>query len=224
MPRKPIPWEEMTPEQRKRSTAAKAALAKKQGQQAPPTPKATVPTSVEATPDIPAAPLIPGEKTEPPVPPNPLTRAQKASATDSPTIQGLIPQKVTQTKPEDVVVPEGRQGELIKIYFVADGWTALNKLWYEGEDVTVEVGSPEWRDTVDSHGFSWLDLTETQQIDRYEEVKFRHGPNPYKKLTKEQLEEAAKAGDVDPDSEVLGVRARKKQQRSADVGKALLGR
>jgi hypothetical protein len=79
---------------------------------------------------------------------------------------------------------------VIVVHFVADGFTAFKEVWYRGQELRVEVGSPEWIETcepktviegVPASGKSWLRLTEEEQENRYNgAVYFRHGPRPGK--------------------------------------------
>ncbi len=88
------------------------------------------------------------------------------------------------TSPE-LAVPAnpGDKGNIL-IHFVEDGFTALGVVWYRGQEVEFEPGSPAYNDTCDRNGRSWLALAddESAQIDRWGKVKFRRGPWPGKTL------------------------------------------
>ena len=73
----------------------------------------------------------------------------------------------------------------ILIHFVADGLTALGRVWYTGQELEFEPGSGAYRDTCDRYGQTWLDLRrdESAQIERYGAVMFREGPWPGKDYT-----------------------------------------
>ena len=68
--------------------------------------------------------------------------------------------------------------EAVTIHFVADGFTALGRSWYQGMELTLELESPGWHATFDSEGNTWLNLTEAEQHRRYGKVFFRPGPWP----------------------------------------------
>jgi hypothetical protein len=83
---------------------------------------------------------------------------------------------VEGVKETTVEAPADASNEVITIHFVADGLTAFNNVWYKGQELSVEVGSDQYTETLDKEGNSWLLLDEFDQIDRWDEVKFRPGP------------------------------------------------
>ncbi len=90
-----------------------------------------------------------------------------------------------QKDPELEYVVAAEDGEVIQVHFVADGFTALGKVWYRGQDLKVTVGDDRYRETVDRKGFSWLSLRadDFAQIDRWGKVFFHEGPwrgRPYR--------------------------------------------
>jgi len=84
-------------------------------------------------------------------------------------------------EPELEPVAPGTAG-VIRIHFVADGFTALGSVWYRGQELEFAPGSRAWADTCDRFGRSWLDLRDSPaaQEERFGEVKFRSGPWPGK--------------------------------------------
>ena len=64
----------------------------------------------------------------------------------------------------------------ITINFVADGLSALGKIWYRGQELTVTKGTDDYESTLDRDGNSWLDLTEAEQLAYWGERKFAAGP------------------------------------------------
>lgn len=64
--------------------------------------------------------------------------------------------------------------ESITVNFVEDGFTALGKVWYRGEELTVQKGSEDWDKTL-TGGRSWLEFTEAQQEAAYGRRMFREG-------------------------------------------------
>lgn len=87
------------------------------------------------------------------------------------------------TEPELAAPPQPGDGNIL-IHFVEDGITALGVVWYRGQELEFEPGSPAYLDTCDRNGRSWLALAddESAQIDRWGKVKFRRGPWPGKTL------------------------------------------
>jgi len=80
---------------------------------------------------------------------------------------------------EEVLSPEPEEGsETILIHFVEDGFTALGRTWYRGQELEFEIGSEAYEDTQDRNGSTWLDLASDDyaQIDVYDKVFFRLGP------------------------------------------------
>lgn len=66
-------------------------------------------------------------------------------------------------------------GDTVTINFVEDGMTALGKVWYRGEELTITRGSEDWEKTL-SQGDSWVDLDEAAQEARWGRRMFRLGP------------------------------------------------
>lgn len=71
-------------------------------------------------------------------------------------------------------IEEGAQ-DVVTVNFLVDGVTAFGKVWYRGEELSVQRNSPWWEATVDRGGVSWLDLSEAEQRAIYGEVRFAHG-------------------------------------------------
>lgn len=70
--------------------------------------------------------------------------------------------------------------ESVLIHFVDDGFTALETMWYRGQELEVQKGTDAWAATCDRNGEnSWMLLDDTAQIKRYGRVMFRPGPWPY---------------------------------------------
>lgn len=76
-----------------------------------------------------------------------------------------------------LVRKNAKREDLVTVHFVEDGLTAFGKLWYRGENLTIERGSPEWEQTfTDEEGTqSWLELDEDGQVDRWGVRFFRPG-------------------------------------------------
>lgn len=104
------------------------------------------------------------------------------------------------------------QGRIHLIHFIEDGFTALETMWFRGQELEVTEGSPEWMQTLEpteecraslvadqarvKHAEtceckSWMNMTDEQQYKRYKAVKFRQGPWPG-----EQWEDEIKAKEA----------------------------
>lgn len=73
----------------------------------------------------------------------------------------------------------------ILIHFLEDGFTALGRVWYRGQELEFETGGQPYRDTFDRNGSTWLSLVDDEfgQVEKYGKVMFRRGPWPGKPLT-----------------------------------------
>lgn len=72
--------------------------------------------------------------------------------------------------------------EKITIHFLEDGLTVLGNVWYRGQELTFEVGSPAYQATFDKNGKSWLlDYIDNPrgQVERWGGLKFARGPWPF---------------------------------------------
>lgn len=65
------------------------------------------------------------------------------------------------------------------VHILVDGFTALGKVWYRGQEITVVPDSDEWKSTVDTEGNTWLNLTAQEQNLRYGKQVFARGHWPY---------------------------------------------
>lgn len=119
---------------------------------------------------------------------------------------------------DDLINPG--DGNNILIHFLEDGFTALGKVWYRGQELEFEVGSQAHKDTYNRRGESWLDLRsdEFAQVDRWGKIIFRSGPWPgktYADGTYEPLREVGKDGNVRPPSDEEIAAAEKARKRRA---------
>lgn len=69
-------------------------------------------------------------------------------------------------------------GETILVHVVLDGFIALGEVWYRGQELEFEIGSPAHRQTFNSKGESWLDLAGDlqAQYDRWGKQYLAVGP------------------------------------------------
>lgn len=61
------------------------------------------------------------------------------------------------------------------INFVEDGLCAFGKVWYRGEELSIDMDSPSWKTTLDVYGASWLDKDEEAQVEYWGKRMFRQG-------------------------------------------------
>jgi hypothetical protein len=119
-----------------------------------------------------------------------------------------------EPEPEPVIPkadPATAKGEVVQIHILNDGFTAFAKIWYQGETISVERGSPEWQQTVDKTGRSWLDMSVEEQLARYDGVQqFGFGPWPGQPAMTQEEYEKAIAAALSPEEER---RIEKKRQR-----------
>jgi hypothetical protein len=73
----------------------------------------------------------------------------------------------------------GDSGNIV-IHFLEDGFSALGRVFYRGEELEFEPGSQAYKDTCDKNGYSWLAFRhkEFDQVDRWGKIMFRNGPWP----------------------------------------------
>lgn len=122
-------------------------------------------------------------------------------------------------EPEVVPIAQPGNGDNILIHFLEDGLSALGRVWYRGEELEFEVGSPAYKDTFNRRGQTWLDLRhdEFAQVERFGKIMFRSGPWPGKTYLDgkfEQLRLEKGEGSIPPPSEdelAAAEKARKKR-------------
>lgn len=95
---------------------------------------------------------------------------------------------VTEGEKREVIVdPESTEvGEVLVLHFLTDGFTAMGKTWYRGEELSIRRGSEEWKSTQDRNGRTWLEFDEEEQVKLYGVVHFRAGAWPGKPLMSEE--------------------------------------
>ena len=87
----------------------------------------------------------------------------------------IAPKMVSKAEP--IIEEKPVEKETILIHFVTDGFTAFGYVWSKGQELEIEVPSPEYDRTCDTTGASWLRLTEEEQLARYAKVWFKSGPS-----------------------------------------------
>lgn len=65
--------------------------------------------------------------------------------------------------------------DVVVIHFLRDGLTAFGKVWYQGEELTIQRGTGWWDATKNRDGDSWVETTEEQQVEKWGEPRFRLG-------------------------------------------------
>lgn len=140
-----------------------------------------------------------GDPPEAPGPPQPARRAR------GPVPDPDVPEEVADVAPVDEedlllageppVAPEpvqgdAREGERVLVHFTEDGLTANGRTWYRGQELEFIVGEPEYEDTKDRYGKSWLEMDDAAQMKRFGRVMFRPGPWPGESYDSESAAEA----------------------------------
>lgn len=72
--------------------------------------------------------------------------------------------------------------EQVLLHFVLDGFVAFGHVWYRGQELEIEVPSPDYEGTKDRNGEnSWIDIVEDDQaqVRRFGHVYMRPGAWPY---------------------------------------------
>lgn len=110
-------------------------------------------------------------------------------------------------KPVDPGTPGARV-----IHFMEDGFTALGKIWYRGEEFHFVEGSENHLETVNKHGISWTDMTEDEQYEKYGKRYFREGPWRGKGFEAVEFED----GEYDPE-ELKKLEKRRQRAASAPM-------
>ena len=79
----------------------------------------------------------------------------------------------------------------ILIHFVDSGFSALGKIWVTGDEAEFDPSDPNdpYHETVDSTGWSWVNMTEGEQLDRHGKIIFRPGPWRGKSLAESRFEQ-----------------------------------
>ena len=66
----------------------------------------------------------------------------------------------------------------VLIHFVRDGVSAFGYSWSAGQELELVKGSPEFAETLDRNGYSWMEVTEEDQLSTFGHVRHRPGPSP----------------------------------------------
>ena len=77
----------------------------------------------------------------------------------------------------------------VLIHFTRDGFSAMEQMWYRGQELEVETDSSLWTATKDRNGDSWMLMTEKEQETRLNHVFFRPGPWPHDEAEDERARE-----------------------------------
>lgn len=141
------------------------------------------------------------------------TEVQPVAPQEDEEHRGPLQAEVSGVKPAVAPVEPGSP-QARTFHFLEDGLTVLQRLWYRGEEVTLIEGSDDWERTV-TQGRSVFDLSENEQIDRYEKVMFREGrwPGRPRMSEDEYLAEISQTDD-----EETRRRLEKRRQRELAAG------
>lgn len=147
-----------------------------------------------------------------------LTAEQKEILRLKEQLANLVGQQDVEPVVDELTKP-GDAGNIL-IHFLEDGFSALGRVWYRGDELEFEVGSQAYRDTFNKNGVSWLELrgNEFGQVDRFGKIMFRNGPWPGKSYTDgtyEALRREAGEGTIPPPSKAELEAAEKARKRRA---------
>lgn len=132
------------------------------------------------TPEVPTGPA-PGAPTS--VEETPEQREIRELKEQVQALMAGLASKTSEEAPKTEDAPE--EGDTIVIHFIEDGHTAQGQVWYRGQELEFIVGSKAWNDTLDRNGDSWVLMSESDQADKWNAVKYRRGPWTGKKSYKD---------------------------------------
>jgi hypothetical protein len=102
-------------------------------------------------------------------------------------IKRLRDQLARETGRKDIDLPIAEltkpgDGSNILVHILEDGFTALGKVWYRGDELEFEPQGRAYKDTFNKLGETWLELRHDEfgQAERWGKVMFRNGPWPGK--------------------------------------------
>ncbi len=128
-------------------------------------------------PEVPAPTKVfePSLDVERPIPESELTPDQRKIRQLEDQLAKVETRKFDASKEE----LEDFDGEdTILIHVLKDGFTALDRVWYRGQEIEFEKGGRAYEQTKDRNGLSWLTFDDTEQMQRWGDVSFRRGPWP----------------------------------------------
>jgi hypothetical protein len=70
--------------------------------------------------------------------------------------------------------PSGQRPVLV-FHVVRSGWTWAGQVWYRGQEIRLEEGTPRWNEAQ-----RFINWTEQEQMERYGSIRWRLGPWPYR--------------------------------------------
>lgn len=127
------------------------------------------------------------------------------------------PEPVTvQAEPPDLsdVEADPDKPNSVTVHFVDDGFTIFGKVWYRGEELTVQQGTPQWEEASIGN-IMLLTMTEAQQVARWEKRFFAPGPWPYDNPY--QIDKAAYTRTDDEGNEVFDQAAYEKDLQQLET-------
>lgn len=127
-----------------------------------------------------------------------IARLEAELAEKQKLIDVIVPTPADEVAQAAIAIATSKTGEgpgpKHTIHFLTDGFTALGKVWYRGEELTVAEGSPDWERLQTQYG---NEMTLSQDVQRalYGQVHHKAGPWPHDEfdLTDENLSPNDKA-------------------------------
>lgn len=124
------------------------------------------------------APLLARDEADKPLPESQLSQEQKEIRRLQDALAKKTAKDLENAEDEEVVATSDNK---IFIHVVVDGFTALGRVWYRGQEIEFDVDGQPYQDTKDCNGRSWLSNSEEDQMNMYKGVvKWRRGPWPGK--------------------------------------------
>lgn len=101
--------------------------------------------------------------------------------------------------PQPVIERPSGQRPTITFHIVKSGWTWAGLVWYRGQEITLEEGTPRWHEAQ-----RFINWSEQEQMDRYGCIRWRLGPWPFRKSYVDGAGAVQKLATLDGKGQVAG--------------------
>ncbi len=78
--------------------------------------------------------------------------------------------------PARVIERPSGQRPVLTFHIVRSGWTWAGQVWYRGQEISLEEGTPRWDEAQ-----RFINWSEAEQMERYGCIRWRLGPWPFRK-------------------------------------------
>ena len=106
-----------------------------------------------------------------------VARALKASNSPSQPPTAAFQESPGESIQGTISEPSTAAPDTVLIHFVRDGVSAFGYSWSVGQELELVKGSPEFAETLDRNGDSWMEMTEEDQLSVFGNVRHRPGPS-----------------------------------------------